>query len=64
MSNSEKAEDLRIVERNPGYDKANNPQRLSIAELMPVARADVELGLHSTRHSQSGWREWKTAWRR
>lgn len=36
MSNSEKAEDLRIVERNPGYDKANNPQRLSIAELMPV----------------------------
>jgi hypothetical protein len=36
MSTLEKIADLRIVDRHPGYDKVNNPQRLSVAELAPV----------------------------
>lgn len=37
MTTLRKIEDFRIVERNPGYDNGSNPQRLTIAELTPVA---------------------------
>jgi hypothetical protein len=36
MNTFGKITDLRIVERHPGYDKVNNPQRLTVSELTPV----------------------------
>jgi hypothetical protein len=39
MTNSANVTDFRFVERDPGYDKVNNPLRRTVAELTPVALA-------------------------
>jgi hypothetical protein len=54
MSRLEKIADLRIVDRHPGYDKVNNPQRLSVAELAPVGLTWQSGGVQHTIHSQAG----------
>lgn len=37
MTNFTNVTDFEFVEREPGYDKANNPLRRTVAELTPVA---------------------------
>ncbi|WP_421378577.1 hypothetical protein ACOCG7_30930 [Paraburkholderia sp. DD10] len=54
MSTLEKIADLRIVDRHPGYDKVNNPQRLSVAELAPVGFTWQSGGVQHAIHSLAG----------
>ncbi|MDR6478929.1 hypothetical protein ABIE53_000347 [Burkholderia sp. OAS925] len=54
MSTLGKISDVRIVDRYPGYDKVNNPQRLSVAELAPVGLTWQSGGVQHAIHNQAG----------
>ncbi|MFM0157487.1 hypothetical protein PQQ99_37090 [Paraburkholderia sediminicola] len=54
MSTAAKVMDLRIVERNPGYDRENNPLRLTVAELTPVELTWQSAGIHHSIRNPAG----------
>jgi len=54
MSTLGKISDVRIVDRYPGYDKVNNPQRLSVAELVAVGLTWQSGGVQHAIHNQAG----------
>jgi hypothetical protein len=54
MSTAAKVMDLRIVERNPGYDRENNPRRLTVAELTSVELTWQSAGIHHSIHNPAG----------
>jgi hypothetical protein len=54
MSTTAKVVDLRILERNPGYDRENNPRRLTVAELTPVELTWKSDGIHRSIRNLAG----------
>ncbi|AOK51282.1 hypothetical protein [Burkholderia stagnalis] len=54
MIMQKKVTDLAFVERHPGYDTLNNPNRLTVAELMPIGLTWRSSGVQHAIHSQAG----------
>jgi hypothetical protein len=54
MSSFQNVSDLQAIERHPGYDAANNPQLLTVADLMPVGITWRSNGTPRIIRNQSG----------